>query len=94
MIEYYTLSAPLGDALRAEEVANAAAFLSSPLASGVTGTVLFVDKGYHAMAAPGDVEGLVDRLRGRCQAIGVKTDHDHVPIRAIEGIVCYDDFHC
>jgi enoyl-[acyl-carrier-protein] reductase (NADH) len=26
-----------------------AAFLSSPLASGITGTLLYVDKGYHAM---------------------------------------------
>jgi enoyl-[acyl-carrier protein] reductase I len=62
MIAYYELNAPLPDALRAEEVANAAAFLCSPLATGITGTVLYVDKGYHAMAAPADVEGLVDAL--------------------------------
>ena len=64
MIAYYKMNAPLPDALRAEEVGNAAAFLCSPLASGITGTVLFVDKGYHAMAAPADVEGLVDSLSG------------------------------
>jgi enoyl-[acyl-carrier protein] reductase I len=63
MIEYYSLNAPLSEALRAEEVANAAAFLCSPLASGITGTVLYVDKGYHAMAAPADVGGWVDKLR-------------------------------
>lgn len=63
MIEYYRLNAPLPDALRAEEVAHAAAFLCSPLASGITGTVLYVDKGYHAMAAPADVEGLIDKLQ-------------------------------
>ncbi len=62
MIAYYELNAPLPDALRADEGANAAAFLCSPLASGITGTVLYVDKGYHAMAAPADVEGLVDAL--------------------------------
>jgi enoyl-[acyl-carrier protein] reductase I len=62
MIRYYEINAPLPDALRAEEVGNAAAFLCSPLASGITGTVLYVDKGYHAMAAPADVEGLVDSL--------------------------------
>ena len=62
MIAYYELNAPLPDELRAEEVANAAAFLCSPLATGITGTVLYVDKGYHAMAAPADVEGLVDAL--------------------------------
>ena len=64
MIAYYQMNAPLPDALRAEEVGNAAAFLCSPLASGITGTVLYVDKGYHAMAAPADVEGLIDSLRG------------------------------
>ncbi len=63
MIEYYSINAPLSDALRAEEVGNAAAFLCSPLASGITGTVLYVDKGYHAMAAPADVEGWVDKLQ-------------------------------
>ncbi|MGB8331098.1 MAG: enoyl-[acyl-carrier-protein] reductase [Polyangiales bacterium] len=62
MIKYYEMNAPLASALRAEEVGNAAAFLCSPLASGITGTVLYVDKGYHAMAAPADVAGLVDAL--------------------------------
>lgn len=52
MIEHYEASGPLPERLRAEEVGNAAAFLCSPLASGITGTVLYVDKGYHAMAAP------------------------------------------
>jgi enoyl-[acyl-carrier protein] reductase I len=62
MIAYYAMNAPLTDKLRAEEVGHAAAFLCSPLASGITGTVLYVDKGYHAMAAPADVEGLIDTL--------------------------------
>jgi enoyl-[acyl-carrier-protein] reductase (NADH) len=31
------------------------AFLCSPLASGITGTVLHVDKGFHAMAVPIDI---------------------------------------
>ena len=62
MIKYYEINAPLPDALSAAEVGHAAAFLSSPLASGITGTVLYVDKGYHAMAAPADVEGLVDKI--------------------------------
>ncbi|KAI5389073.1 hypothetical protein KIW84_074650 [Lathyrus oleraceus] len=35
--------------LSAEEVGNAAAFLSSPLASTITGTVLYVDNGLNAM---------------------------------------------
>ncbi|HSN82934.1 MAG TPA: enoyl-[acyl-carrier-protein] reductase [Polyangiales bacterium] len=62
MIRYYELNAPLPDALRGEEVGAAAAFLCSPLASGITGTVLYVDKGYHAMAVPADVEGLMNLL--------------------------------
>jgi len=64
MIKYYEINAPLPDALRAEEVAHAAAFLCSPLASGITGTVLYVDKGFHAMAVPADVSGLIDAITG------------------------------
>jgi enoyl-[acyl-carrier protein] reductase I len=49
MIEYVSLNSPLTDKLTAAEVGNVAAFLSSPLASGVTGTTVYVDKGYHSM---------------------------------------------
>ena len=38
--------------MRALAYHAAAAFLSSPLASGITGTTLYVDKGYHAMGVP------------------------------------------
>jgi len=62
MIKYYEMNAPLPQALHADEVGAAAAFLCSPLASGITGTVLYVDKGYHAMAAPADVGALMDTL--------------------------------
>src|SRR5438132_164313 len=49
MVEYCADNSPLPEPLQAEEVGNAAAFLSSPLSAGITGTVLYVDKGYHAM---------------------------------------------
>ena len=49
MIEYVSLNSPMTDKLTAVEVGNVAAFLSSPLASGVTGSTVYVDKGYHAM---------------------------------------------
>ena len=62
MVAYVAENAPLTEPLRAEEVGQAAAFLCSPLASGITGTILYVDKGYHAMAAPADVGGLMDTL--------------------------------
>jgi enoyl-[acyl-carrier protein] reductase I len=52
MIEYARRNAPLPEALHAEEVAAAAAFLLSPLASGITGSVVYVDKGLHAMGIP------------------------------------------
>lgn len=42
--------APLHRNISREEVASAVLFLCSPLASGITGEVLFVDCGYHAMA--------------------------------------------
>jgi enoyl-[acyl-carrier protein] reductase I len=49
MVDYCAANSPLNDPLTAEEVGSAAAFLCSPLASGITGTILYVDKGYHSM---------------------------------------------
>jgi enoyl-[acyl-carrier protein] reductase I len=46
VIDYTTQAAPLTTAITAQEVGATAAFLSSPLASGITGTVVYVDKGY------------------------------------------------
>jgi enoyl-[acyl-carrier protein] reductase I len=53
MIDHCRTASPLPEAISSREVANAAAFLSSPLAAGITATVLFVDKGYHAMGLMG-----------------------------------------
>ncbi len=49
MVEYCAGNSPLTEPLQAEEVGNAAAFLSSALATGITGTGVYVDKGYHSM---------------------------------------------
>jgi enoyl-[acyl-carrier protein] reductase I len=49
MVDYYAANAPLPEVLTAREVGATAAFLCSPLASGITGTTVYVDKGYHAM---------------------------------------------
>jgi enoyl-[acyl-carrier protein] reductase I len=49
MVEYVSASAPLTQELTAKEVGTVAAFLSSPLASGITASTVYVDKGYHAM---------------------------------------------
>jgi enoyl-[acyl-carrier protein] reductase I len=49
MVTYCAANSPLTDPLTAEEVGSTAAFLSSPLASGITGTTVYVDKGYHTM---------------------------------------------
>ncbi|HEX6535168.1 MAG TPA: enoyl-[acyl-carrier-protein] reductase [Gemmatimonadaceae bacterium] len=58
MVEYAAANAPLTTPLAATDVANAAAFLCSPLAGGITGTVMYVDKGYHAMGmAVGEIAG-------------------------------------
>ncbi|XP_062112218.1 enoyl-[acyl-carrier-protein] reductase [NADH], chloroplastic-like [Humulus lupulus] len=49
MIDYSSANAPLQKELSAEEVGNAAAFLASPLASAITGAVVYVDNGLNAM---------------------------------------------
>jgi enoyl-[acyl-carrier protein] reductase I len=49
MIQYAAERSPLPRPIEPEEVANAAAFLCSPLASGITGHILYVDCGYNVM---------------------------------------------
>ncbi len=56
MVDYSRRNSPLQEDLKAEEVGATAAFLSSPLASGITGTVVYVDKGYAAMGIASDRE--------------------------------------
>jgi enoyl-[acyl-carrier protein] reductase I len=49
ILGWYRDNAPLGRDLRLDEVGATALYLLSPLASGVTGEVMRVDCGYHAM---------------------------------------------
>lgn len=59
MVDYYAANAPLAEPLAARDVGTVGAFLCSPLASGITGTTIYVDKGYHTMGmAVAGVEGL------------------------------------
>jgi enoyl-[acyl-carrier protein] reductase I len=55
MVEFSKRNSPLGEAITPEEVGAAAAFLLSPLASGITGGVIYVDKGLNVMATPVEV---------------------------------------
>jgi enoyl-[acyl-carrier protein] reductase I len=57
MVQYCARNTPLPVALTADEVGHVAAFLSSPLASGITGSTVYVDKGYHVMGMPVDAVG-------------------------------------
>jgi enoyl-[acyl-carrier protein] reductase I len=49
----YEAVSPLGRNIDRDEVGAAGMFLLSDLASGITGEVLHVDAGYHAMGSPG-----------------------------------------
>jgi len=49
MMTFYEHSAPLGRGVTIEEVGNAAAFLCSDLASGITGEILYVDAGFQSV---------------------------------------------
>jgi len=50
MLDHVESTAPLRRSISTEEVGNAAAFLSSDLASGITGEVMYVDAGYSNVA--------------------------------------------
>ncbi|MCE5317223.1 MAG: enoyl-[acyl-carrier-protein] reductase [Parachlamydia sp.] len=58
MIAYSASNAPLQKELDASEVGNTAAFLCSDLASGITGTLVYVDNGIHAMGVAVDSPAL------------------------------------
>ena len=58
MVTYCKANTPLSEELRAEEVGNTAAFLASDLASGITATTVYVDKGYHAMGMAAEIPAL------------------------------------
>lgn len=49
MISYTTANSPLPRPITADDVGHTAAFLLSPLAGAITGSVVYVDNGYHAM---------------------------------------------
>jgi enoyl-[acyl-carrier protein] reductase I len=57
MIDYTSRNAPLTTPITAEDVGVTAAFLASPLAAGITGATIYVDKGYQAMGVAVDREG-------------------------------------
>jgi enoyl-[acyl-carrier protein] reductase I len=49
MIRYTASNSPLPRPIDAADVGSTAAFLCSPLARAITGSVVYVDNGYHAM---------------------------------------------
>lgn len=61
MIDYSKGNAPLTKELTAEEVGQTAAFLLSPLASAITGTIIYVDNGMHSMGVAVDSPAFSDQ---------------------------------
>ena len=49
MIKYAAENSPLPRPIDATDVGHTAAFLCSPLAGAITGSVVYVDNGFHAM---------------------------------------------
>jgi len=54
MVAYCASNSPLPEQVAAEDVGHTAAFLASDLAKGITGTTVYVDKGYHSMGMGAD----------------------------------------
>jgi enoyl-[acyl-carrier protein] reductase I len=61
MIEYSQRNSPLPEAITPGEVGATSAFLCSPLAAGITGSVIHVDKGFSTMGLA--VDAVPDNLR-------------------------------
>ena len=59
MHRYAHANAPIQKELEAREVGNVAAFLLSPLATAITGSVVYVDNGLNAMGLALDSKSLV-----------------------------------
>ncbi len=57
MIGYTSANSPLPRAIQATDVGNTAAFLCSPLAAAITGSVVYVDNGYHTMGMAASADG-------------------------------------
>jgi enoyl-[acyl-carrier protein] reductase I len=57
MIKYTPANSPLPRAIDASDVGHTAAFLCSPLASAITGSVVYVDNGFHTMGMAVPTEG-------------------------------------
>lgn len=66
MIRYSYANAPLQKDLEAEEIGSAACFLLSPLASAITGEVLYVDNGMHAMGLAVDSAAFSEKPAETC----------------------------
>jgi enoyl-[acyl-carrier protein] reductase I len=57
MIKYTATNSPIPRPIDASDVGSTAAFLSSPLGRAITGSVVYVDNGYHAMGMAVNPEG-------------------------------------
>ena len=62
MLSLYEHMAPLGRNVSHEEVGRTGAFLLSDNSEGISGEILHVDGGYHAMGSPGR---LLDKLQDK-----------------------------
>ncbi len=59
LCRYSYENGPIQKELHAEEIGNAAAFLLSPLASSITGTIIYCDNGLHSMGLAPDSQILI-----------------------------------
>ena len=60
MLKLYEQIAPLGRNVTHDEVGRVGAFLLSEMSNGISGDIIHVDGGYHAMGSPGR---MLDRLQ-------------------------------
>ena len=79
ILDYSTRNQPLAKMLTAEDVGKTAAFLCSDFANSITGSVLYIDNGFHSMGVPVSVKGIQG---GDMTSIHVQEGHTPHPFES------------
>lgn len=79
ILDYSTRNQPLSKILSSKDVGDTVSFLCSNLSQAITGSVLYVDNGFHAMGVPVSERGIQG---GDLTSIHVQEGHEPFPFES------------